>query len=89
MKRAGGADRGKEDKKMSMKQALDMESLEQITGGANDPILRMTVSWEDGNGNKYSYTVGGEHPKTYDPIISQTVTWEDGNGSTYSSTYAN
>ncbi len=66
-----------------------MENLDQITGGANDPILRMTVSWEDENGNKYSYTVGGEQPKTYDPIISQTVTWEDGNGSAYSATYAN
>ncbi len=74
---------------MSMKQELNLEELEQVTGGAEDPIIRMTVSWEDASGNKYSYTVGGEKPKTYDPIISQTVTWQDGNGNTYSNTYAN
>ncbi len=74
---------------MSMKKALDMMDLEQIAGGAEDPILQMTVTWEDANGNKYSYTVGGEKPKTFDPIVSQTVTWEDGNGTTHSTTYAN
>ena len=74
---------------MSMKQALDLENMDRIAGGAEDPIVRMTVSWEDGNGNKFSYTVGGEQPKPYDPIISQTVSWEDGNGNTYSTTYAN
>lgn len=66
-----------------------MENMEQITGGAEDPIIRMTVSWEDENGNKFSYTVNNEQPKPYDPIISQTVTWEDENGNTYSTTYAN
>ncbi|MBR6090587.1 MAG: hypothetical protein IKP86_11680 [Anaerolineaceae bacterium] len=74
---------------MIMKQALDMEKIDRIAGGAEDPIVSMTVTWEDGNGNKYSYTVGGEKPKTYDPIISQTVTWEDGNGTSYSTTCAN
>ena len=74
---------------MSMKQAMDLEEMEKILGGADDPIVSMTVTWEDENGNKYSYTVGGEKPKTYDPIISQTVTWQDGNGSTHSATYAN
>ena len=74
---------------MSMKQALKMEELEQVTGGNEDPIIGMTVSWEDANGNKYSYTVNNEKPKTFDPIISQTVTWEDGNGTVHSATYRN
>jgi hypothetical protein len=32
---------------MSMKKALDMMDLEQIAGGAEDPILQMTVTWEE------------------------------------------
>ncbi|MBR3494732.1 MAG: bacteriocin [Clostridia bacterium] len=74
---------------MSMKKEMSLEELKQIVGGVEDPIVSMTVSWEDANGNKYSYTVGGEKKKPYDPIVSQTVTWEDGNGNTYSNTYAN
>ena len=75
---------------MSMKKALNLENMEKIAGGAEDPIIGMTVSWEDANGNKYSYTVGGEKkPKPFNPIVSQTVTWEDGNGTTHSTTYAN
>lgn len=89
MKRAGGKDRRKEANQMSMKKELSLEELKQIVGGVEDPIISMTVTWEDANGNRFSYTVGGEKPKTYDPIVSQTVTWEDGNGTTYSTTCVN
>ena len=74
---------------MSMKKELNPEELKQVAGGAQDPIVSMTVTWEDASGNKYSYTVGNEQPKPYDPIVSQTVTWQDGNGTTHSTTYAN
>lgn len=73
---------------MSMKRELTCEETGKVVGGAEDPIVSMTVSWEDGNGNKYSYTVGNEKPKTWDPIVSQTVTWEDGSGNTFSNTIA-
>ena len=74
---------------MSMKRELNLEEMDRVVGGTEDPIVSMTVTWEDANGNKFSYTVGGEKPKTFDPIVSQTVTWEDGNGNTFSNTYAN
>ena len=53
-KRVSGTDRRKEANQMSMKKALDMMDLEQIAGGAEDPILQMTVTWQDANGNTYS-----------------------------------
>ncbi len=74
---------------MSMMQALNLENMEQVTGGVEDPIISYTVTWYDAAGNKYSYTVNNDKPAPYDPIISQTVTWQDGAGNTYSNTYKN
>ena len=81
-------DRG-EEKIMSMMQSLSLEELEQINGGATDPIVEYTVTWEDASGNKYSYTVRNGQPVLPDPIISQTVTWQDGSGTTHSTTVNN
>ena len=81
-------DRG-EEKNMSMMQSLSLEELEQINGGAADPIVEYTVTWEDASGNKYSYTVRNGQPVLPDPIISQTVTWQDGSGTTHSTTVNN
>ena len=74
---------------MSMNRALNLEDMEKVAGGMEDPIVGMTVTWEDAAGNKYSYTVGGEKKKTYDPIVGMSVTWQDGNGNTYSTTSGN
>ena len=79
-------DRG-EEKIMSM--MLSLEDMEQINGGAADPIVEYTVTWEDASGNKYSYTVCNGQPVLPDPIISQTVTWQDGSGTTHSITVNN
>ncbi len=66
-------------------QALTLEEMEQVSGGVNDPIISITVKWEDGNGHQYGYTL--QNPE-YDPRfdIVQTVSWEDGNGNRYSTT---
>ena len=74
---------------MSMMQALNLEDMEMVTGGVEDPIISYTVTWYDQAGNKYSYTVNNRKPERPDPIISQTVTWQDGSGNTYSNTYNN
>ena len=74
---------------MSMMQALNLENMEQVTGGAENPIIGYTVRWTDAAGNEYSYTVNNRKPERPDPIISQTVTWQDGAGNTYSNTYKN
>ena len=66
-------------------QALRLEEMEQVVGGVEDPIVSITVKWQNGNGHQYGYTVS--NPK-YDPRfdIIQTVTWEDGSGNRYSTT---
>ncbi len=74
---------------MSTNRTLSLEEMEKIAGGAEDPIVSMTVTWEDEAGNKYSYTMGGEKKKTYDPIVGMSVTWQDGNGHTYSTACGN
>ena len=72
---------------MSMNQMLKPEEMTQIAGGADDPILQMTVTWQDANGNTYSNTLVNRKPEPVDPIIRQTVTWQDANGNTYSTSY--
>ena len=42
---------------MSMMQSLSLEELEQINGGAADPIVEYTVTWQDGSGTTHSTTV--------------------------------
>ena len=72
---------------MSMKRAMNLEELARVAGGVEDPIVQQTVTWEDGNGHRFSYTVGGRGQPS-DPIVSQSVTWQDGSGHTYT-THAN
>ncbi len=68
----------------SMK-TLSLEEMTRVTGGLEDPIVSTTVTWEDGNGNKYSYTIG--KPELPD-VISQSVSWEDAGGNRYTQQYS-
>ncbi len=72
---------------MNRNQMLKPEEMAQITGGTDDPIFQMTVTWQDANGNTFSNTLVNRKPEPVDPIIRQTVTWHDGNGNTYSASY--
>ena len=74
---------------MSMTRGLNLEEMEKVVGGLEDPIVEQTVTWQDANGNTYSYPVKNRKKDPADDIISQTVTWQDASGNTYSTKASN
>ena len=62
------------------KQELNLQDMNSIVGGVEDPVIRITVNYEDGNGHKYSYTVNNERFDPAELIKGMTVTYTDGNG---------
>ena len=64
------------------KQELNLNSMNKVAGGVEDPIVRITVNYEDEGGHKYSFTVNNEKQmrKLDDLIKGMKVTCTDGNG---------
>ena len=71
---------------MSMMKELNMEALDKVVGGVEDPILKITVNYEDAGGKKYGFTIDNRKVSLDDLIGPQTVTYQDGNGHTFTTT---
>ena len=70
------------------KQELNLNSMNKVVGGVEDPIVRITVNYEDEGGHKYSFTVNNEKQKREldDLIKGMKVTYTDGNGHVFTTT---
>ena len=70
------------------KQELNLNSMNKVAGGVEDPIVRITVNYEDEGGRKYSFTVNnGKQMRELDDLIKgMKVTCTDGNGHVFTTT---
>ena len=70
------------------KQELNLNSMNKVAGGVEDPIVRITVNYEDEGGRKYSFTVNNEKQirELDDLIKGMKVTCTDGNGHVFTTT---
>ena len=70
------------------KQELNLNSMNKVVGGVEDPIVRITVNYEDEGGHKHSFTVNNEKQmrEPDDLIKGMKVTYTDGNGNVFTTT---
>ena len=70
------------------RQELNLNSMNKAAGGAKDPIVRITVNYEDEGGRKYTFTVNnGKQMRGPDDLIKgMKVTCTDGNGHVFTTT---
>ena len=59
---------------------IDINALENVTGGIGPIIIEQKVTYHDAAGNEYTIVV---KPRQMPDIIQQRVTYSDGNNTTY------
>ena len=62
---------------------MSIKDMELVNGGVEEPVIKMTVKYEDEGGHQYSFTVENKKQTRPDPIIGMSATYEDGNGNTF------